>query len=146
MRNFRMPKMFLKNFPAACYIYGQSSCIILPIILQDVAHRMFSTIEKVESWPISQHSCSLSWGSLEDSMWTEGVNQEDNPNKLHCSLGHLFPDEALVSRPLMRHFESVCVACLHSTDSSREFLSLPSVPSLSCPGCCILCVCVCTCV
>ncbi len=65
---------------------------------------------KVYTFPSMQlHSCSLPWGFLEDRTRTDGVNQEDSPNKMYCSLGHLFPDEAVVSRPLIKHSVYACV-------------------------------------
>ena len=69
---------------------------------------------KVDIFPSMHVVPAASHGApFEDSARTYGLNQRDNPNKLQCSLGHLFPDEAVVTWPLIKHSECVCVcACV----------------------------------
>lgn len=68
---------------------------------------------KVDIFPSMQLAPAASHGApIEDGARTYGLSQGDNPNKLQCSLGHLFPDEAVVSRPLIKHSVCVCVGGL----------------------------------
>lgn len=57
---------------------------------------------------------------LEGCVRMKGVNQKD---KLHCSLGHLFPAEAVISRPLMQRKGCVISFCVGGLFTFQAFLT-----------------------